>query len=468
MNINVFYGETKLNIHTESGAVLSDVLRENGIFVNYPCAGKGRCGNCAVEINGKKELCCRYVVSSDADVVIPERVQKKPNVFLPVRKEDKTFIALDIGTTTLELALCFEKNGAVAGSITAENPQRQFGPDVISRISYCMDNGPSELNRVLISCINALISSLLSACGVPETGKLIVAGNTTMLHLFMNEDCSSLGTAPYKPVFLGPLEVSAEKCGIEKAGKVCLLPCFNAFTGADVISGLAYAGIPSENKYSILADLGTNAETVLFSRDRILFTSAAAGPCFEGANISDGMSSVPGAVYSYSDNGEYSVIDGINPAGICATGLIDIIAALLRKGVIDENGYMEEEQYPIAPQVSITRNDIRQFQLAKSAVFSAISVLIEKAGISFGDIETFYVSGGFSEKLNIGNAVEAGLFPRELKDRFKPVNNSCIKGIIKSEYEHTDLGSLIEKAEYIDLAADESFSEKFIKNMYFK
>ena len=295
---------------------------------------------------------------------------------------------------------------------------------------------------------------------------LYVSANTTMLHFLFGEDCSSLGVAPYTPAFLGGRRVDAALIGIVGVSTVESLPCVSTFVGADIVAGMNLVGMPSADKYSLLVDLGTNAEIVLMNKKACVSTSAAAGPCFEGACISCGMGAVSGAVCAYS-GGKAITVDGAEAVGICGTGLIDIVAYLLEKGFVDRNGYMSCECFEPAEGVYITQEDIRQYQLAKSAVYSAIMSLVKYCAITPNDIETVYISGGFSSGININSAVETGLLPREFADRCISLGNSSLFGAVKYALEENDLETLAEKTKYIDLSADAFFSDLFIENMTF-
>ena len=330
----------------------------------------------------------------------------------------------------------------------------------MSRIEYCRKNGVKKLQQTLINEINTMLEDF-----VIEADTLYVTGNTTMLHLFFGADCSSMGVAPYTPVFLGEKSEKAESLGISRVQTVASLPSIAAFVGADITAGLNLLKIPEHGKYSILIDLGTNAEIVLFSEESFLCTAAAAGPCFEGANISCGMSAVPGAVYSYEKN-NIKTIGAAPIKGVCGTGLIDIVAFLLKKGILDETGYMEND-FEIADGITLTKNDIRQYQLAKSAIYSALLTLMNTKDVTFNDIEELYISGGFSEKINIENAVITGLIPEELKDKCKAINNSSLHGAVKYSFEKNSLNEICTKSKYIDLSANPFFSELFIENIMF-
>ncbi len=449
-------------LFADDGELLSDILIKNGKAHEHPCGGRGTCGKCTVLVDGKKELSCQYRIKSDIKVVTPD---KKEILSVTGAEEsgnttENMCFVLDIGTTTLALALVSLDEKRIIRTITHTNPQRIFSADVITRIDYCRKNGVSELQNVLLDEVNKMIDSFK----VSEISKMYVSGNTTMLHLFLGVDCSSMGVAPYSPVFLESKTVKADK--INCVREIITLASISSFVGADLVAGLNFAEIPSDGKYNLLIDLGTNAEILLFSEEKILCTSAAAGPCFEGANISCGMSAVDGAISSYG-KGRIETIGNKPAKGICGTGLIDIIAELLADNTIDETGFMECEEFEIAENISLTQGDIRQYQLAKSAIYSAVLTLLKKEKIDYEDIEKVYLSGGFSAKINISNAVRTGLIPEELKNKCVPINNSSLLGTVKYALAQNDLSVFTEKAEYIDLSSDKYFSDLFIENMMF-
>ncbi len=450
-------------ISAHFGEKLSDVLIRNGLYHEQPCGGRGVCGKCKVLVNGREELACRYILEENVTVEVMHGGKILSENGVSAESDGVgTDLVLDIGTTTLAMALVDKKAEKVLKVINANNKQRQFGSDVISRIEYCRKNGVSELSQIIREQTNEMIHEL-GAYGI-ET--LHVAGNTTMLHILAGADPSSMGVSPYAPSFLDEKFEIANKFGIIGVGKIHLLPSISAFVGADLVAGVNLIGPPTE-KYRLLIDLGTNAEIILFSKDKIIATAAAAGPCFEGANISCGMSAVNGAIYAY-DGKTIKTVGGLPPKGICGTGLVDVISECLRKGVIDESGYMENKEFEIAEGVYLTQADVRQYQLAKSAVYSAAVTLIRQNGIEFSDIEALYISGGFSEKMNIDNAVYTGLIPCELKNACVSLGNSSLLGAIKSVFEGSELSEITDKAEYVELSGEAVFSEMFIDSMGFK
>lgn len=448
--------------YAENGTLLSEFLMKSGKGVEHLCGGKGSCRKCLVTVNGKDELSCQYIINSDINV----NLESISDIYSETGAEETNDItdnlcyALDIGTTTLALALVSLDGNRIIKVITRTNPQRKFGADVMTRIDYCRKNGVSALNKAVIAEINSMISEF----GITAE-RLFVSGNATMLHLFFGIDCSAMGVAPYTSAFLESKTEKANKLGIIGVETVELLQSIATFVGADIVAGLNFIGMPERGKHNLLVDLGTNAEIVLFSQKSALCTSAAAGPCFEGANISCGMSATDGAVYSYSANGIKTISD-VPAKGICGTGLVDIIAYLLDNEIVDETGYLEDD-FEFADGVYINQADIRQYQLAKSAVYSAILTLMQMKNVSFDDIDKLFISGGFSAKINVENAVKTGLLPKELKEKCVAIKNSSLLGTVKYACEKNDISVYADSSTYVDLSANPIFSDLFIENMMF-
>ncbi|MBE6769465.1 MAG: DUF4445 domain-containing protein [Ruminococcaceae bacterium] len=448
----------------KNGVKLSDLLISEGFSAEHPCGGKGVCKKCNVLVNGKSELSCQYVINEDITVEFSQNdgVFCETGVKEHGTRSENLCLVLDLGTTTLALALISLDTAKTVKVVTADNPQRRFGADIMTRIDYCTKNSVFPVQRVLIERINELIAQL----NAEGTDKMFVSGNVTMLHLLFGVDPSSIGAAPYTPTFLESKTEKGENLGLTGIKTVVCLPSVSSFVGADIVAGLNLLGMPDGDKFNLLIDLGTNAEVVLYSKEKALCTAAAAGPCFEGANISSGMSAVSGAVYSFKD-GKPLTVSGASPKGICGTGLVDAMAHLIKTGKIDETGLMEEGLFSVAEAVTLTQGDVRQFQLAKSAVYSAVLCLINQMGITFGDIDKMFISGGFSAKLDIENAALTGLLPNELKNKCEAVSNSSLKGTIKFATEQNDLSRYLKIAQYVDLSADPLFTDLFTQNMLF-
>lgn len=466
--IKVIQNKIEKEFSFSENTLISNFLTEHGYYVPHLCGGMGNCKKCQVVLNGERVLACRNYLKEGGTLLLPdkEEISSVSGGNESGILTENLCLCLDIGTTTLALALVSLDEKTIIKTVTSSNPQRVFGADVISRIDYCTKNGAEQLQSVVIEEIQKMIDDLLQSFNIEKVEKMYVAGNTTMLHLFFGVDCASLGVSPYMPKFIEEKVCNAEEINIKKVDKVISLPGISAFVGADIVAGINYVGM-AENGYRILLDLGTNAEIVLYSKDKIFCTAAAAGPCFEGANISSGMSATEGAIYSYSSDGTYEVIGKSEAKGLCATGLLDVIKVNVENGEIDESGYLENDPIEISENVSLLGQDIREFQLAKSAIRSAIECLIKKAEIDFSKIEGLFVAGGFSQNLNIENAAYLGLIPQKLKDKFSGINNASLLGTVKYACaEDKDL-SFVKKAEYVNLSNDPLFSTLFMEYMMF-
>lgn len=450
----------------EDGAVLGDVINSSGEALHHPCGKKGICKKCTVSVNGKEELSCQYRIYSDIDVRFSDdvKIASDSGIELTGDSSSEQCFALDIGTTTVALALIDKKSGKAISVITEPNPQRSYGADVISRIEACKKYSVTALRDVLINKINTMLGSF------PENkaDEIYAAGNTVMLHILTGKSPVSMGTAPYSPVFLEEKILLGEKTGLHGIKTVYTLPCISSFVGADIVAGLSCTEKPGKDKYCILVDLGTNAEIVLFSENEYICTSAAAGPCFEGVGIECGMNASEGAICEYNSASVYRTIENAPARGICATGLIDIIAVLLKNGIIDETGYMETKKFRITDDVFISDKDIRQFQNAKAAVCAGILTLIKISGISYESIGKVYISGGFAAEMNIDNAVITGIIPKKLKDKCLALRNTSLAGTIKYACGNRALTEITAKARYEDLSLNKDFAEIFIDNMLFQ
>lgn len=452
-------------LRVADGTLLSQLLLQAGKYVEHPCGGNGRCGKCKVFVDGKAVLSCKY------------RIEKDVTVFTPAFREMRTVsglqesraptaqmcYALDVGTTTIALALVSLEEKKVVRVLTETNAQRAFGADVISRIQYCVEHGQETLHRVLVEQIERMVEQLHVSNPLP----MLVAANVTMLHLLFDEDCRGMGTAPYTPVFLNSRVASV---AIKGVSRLQCLPSVHAFVGADVVAGMHAVGLPEPGKFRLLVDLGTNAEIVLFSRHGGLCTSAAAGPCFEGVHISCGMSATEGAISKVWQAGGrlmLQTVGNVTPKGICGTGLVDAVAALLRMGRIDKTGLLDGAREPLTKEIFLSAEDVRQFQLAKSAVSSAIAVLMEEAGITCDALDGLFLSGGFSTEMNISNAVTVGLFPRALLGKCRAIPNSSLAGCVQGLLSQTDFSEYTAGMRYVELAKSARFEKLFVENMMF-
>ncbi|MBO4540248.1 MAG: DUF4445 domain-containing protein [Clostridia bacterium] len=446
---------------------LLELIRKKGYNLSAPCGGNGHCGRCKVLLNGKEVLACRTEIDGPCVAELPDASGILSETGISEQKSlagKAPFFAVDIGTTTVAVALC--EGTSVAETITFDNPQIAFGADVLTRIQKANELGVEALQKPLFIALKKNLDLLAEKYDVfPK--KMYLCGNTVMLHIFWGESVATLGVAPYAPVFSDERTGATPEFGDIEA---ITLPCLSSYVGADIFAGIIYCPPPSKNKIDLLIDLGTNAEIALLENDRILTASAAAGPCFEAGNISCGMPATDGAITSFSfDKTPRYTFLGTRPTGLCGTGLIDVIGQLRKNNAIDKIGFLKFNfGYPIAPSITLTQNDVRQFQLAKSAVRSGVEVLLKKAGRNYGDVEKVYLAGGVSAGIDVDNAACAGLIPKELSDKCVSVKNSALAGTILYASSPKKFFNVKEQSTYIDLATSPLFAEAFIKNIDFE
>lgn len=473
-----------------SNQSLIEILREKGYDIYAPCGGKGTCGKCTVTVAGEGEVVsCRYYPDKDTEVVLPAEYESNILVHQTDFLEDIPFrqktllhpnsniygVAIDIGTTTIVLYFLNLVTGQVEKISSVLNPQRLYGADVITRINYCQEHktGLSELQGAVTEIINKELSRFVRKKDLEQESieKIVVAGNTTMLHLLLGEDPVSIALAPFKPKFTDKQVLRGDETGlnINRGGEVITLPCQTAYVGADIIAGLA-ALKPLYRNYLFL-DIGTNGEMALVKDGKVFTCATAAGPAFEGANISCGMAAVTGAISHFNNQEEFLVIGNSEPSGICGSGIVDIVAWLLRNGYIDETGMLNKPfMIRTNKNISVNQQDIREIQLAKSAIYSGIKILMNVTDSSFDDIEALFLAGGFGNYINIDSALEIGLLPAEMKGRIYTIGNSAGIGTLqylKSDEFDERLYKLLGNSEYIELSNFDEFTTEFALNMNF-
>ncbi len=465
--------------------ILQDVLVENGFYVPSPCGRKGTCGKCRVLISGEvsnsneKEvaagcrLACQARLLGDAWVDLDSsnedmKIQvDSDNTSLLIKKESwKYGIAIDIGTTTIVLKLFSQKGEAIAEE-TATNPQRSVSADVIGRIDACLKGQDKLLQSQIRDCIQKLTKKACQKAGVLETAieKAVVSGNTAMLYLLLGYSPKSIATAPF---------VSERLFG--EHHRSCYIPkCMNAFVGADITCGILASGMCDSNEISLFCDIGTNGEIALW-KDGILYnTSAAAGPCFEGAEISCGCGSVSGAIDKvWIDGGRIraSTIQNEPAVGICGSGLIDALAVFLNLGYINRNGEVLRPLILSANggNIEITAQDVAAVQLAKSAIASAMEILIKYSETNPKDIKNLYIAGGFGNNLSFESAKRIGLIPFDFSGDLRFIGNSSLKGASMLLFDSREIEKserIAKKSRHITLGGNEDFNSFFIKNMTF-
>lgn len=407
-------------------------------------------------------------------------------------------VALDVGTSTLAgylFDLATGKQLAVAG---CRNPQERFGADVISRIRHVQEtgeNGLEDLQTLVVGAVNELIELVARRAGVSIESiyKATIVGNPTMLHLLLGIDPSAIGHSPYVPVFRDGVSLRAQEVDlyVSPLARVELLPGISAYVGADVLAGMLSVDMGRRNSVELLLDIGTNGEIVLSTGSKLLTCSAAAGPAFEGGSITQGMSALDGAIEHVSLQGREvccSVVGGKPARGICGSGLLNAVAGLRTAGLIDSSGRLQESGNPLSERIEgqgskarflleddeapvyLTQQDIREFQLAKSAIRTGIEILIEEASISADKIERVFIGGAFGSSLQPESLLRVGLLPKVPQDSIVPVGNCAGQGAklaMLNQREMQKLESLQQTVQHVELSSCESFQRRFVNHIRF-
>ena len=393
-------------------------------------------------------------------------------------------VAVDIGTTTVDLWLVDLENGKVLAALNAYNSQVECALDVIGRINYAKKFLPDLRMRVL-NTINELLSGACANAGVDPAGIMCVslAGNTTMTHLLLGIMPEYIRLAPYTPAVFCPQVYTAGQLGISACDNAPVLfaPAVGSYVGGDITAGLLCTSLAACNGQTdtlvLFIDIGTNGEIVLGNRDFIFACACSAGPAFEGGGIKHGIRACAGAVERVAikdGKPEVYTIGGAPPVGICGSGIISAIAEMFRKGIIDSAGkfadpaYVKKGEYILhdaEPQgISISETDINNFIRAKGAIFSACQTMLDSVGMSFGDVGRVYVAGGFGRFLDLEDARTVGLLPRLPDEKFTFLGNSSVTGacltMVCEDFrikEHQLAGTIT----YVDLSNEPKYMDHY-------
>jgi uncharacterized 2Fe-2S/4Fe-4S cluster protein (DUF4445 family) len=404
-------------------------------------------------------------------------------------------LGLDIGTTSVQARLVNLDTCEIIDEIYALNSQRSFGADVMSRIGAARDGKTGDLFAAINSQTEGILRHFIEKYRLSKIEKCNVSGNTTMMHLFCGVNPGAMGEAPYTPVFLEERHFSGKELNLS-AEHILLLPGISAFVGADIAVGLAFSSIFEKNESCLFTDIGTNGEVAVWKKNgkRLFCSSTAAGPCFEGADISRGMIAQAGAInrislskddsanwFTYNSpalpNNEqnalyYTTVENEKALGICGPGLIDAIALMKKLGVIEESGAFADcyaqTDFPVADGIGINQKDVRLFQLAKSAIYSGITVLCKSAGLTPSALDKAYIAGGLGFYINLENAAYTGLLPSEVIPKADVSGNTSLKGAVQSLADESFLPrcrEIIARSTVVDLAVDKEFADAFADNM---
>ena len=433
-------------------------------------------------------------------------------------------IAVDIGTTTVAAELLDMLSSEQAatrqhvipwqsrGVLSCRNPQAEFGDDVISRIQYGAESTEhlGRLRKKIIGGINGLIAKLASNAGISEQqiGLIAIAGNTTMQQIFAGLDVTSLGRFPFDPAVRHYPVVRASEYGLiaNPECRAIVFPVMGGFVGGDLVAGTVALQLRNRPDFSLLIDIGTNGEIVLHCPDGTLLAAAtAAGPAFEGARIRNGMVAAPGAIERVTFDDDlhdlrFETIDNEPARGICGSGLIDLVAVLIRIGAVTSSGKLSGEllasnvsdavrkrfvtvdnraAFEIVPpshsatgeSIVLTQQDVRQVQLAAGAIRAGVTLLLRKAGTAPDNLAAVYLAGGFGNYIRRENAQTIGLLPPEVPvERIVFCGNTSLAGakaVLLSADCYRDMQAVADAAECLDLSSFPDFSTAFAESMIF-
>jgi len=409
-------------------------------------------------------------------------------------------VAVDVGTTTMAAYLTDLDSGELLGRASSLNPQRAYGGDVISRADHAAQSAENlqELKAKVNGAIEKMTLDMLRKAGLAKehVRHIVTVGNTIMMHLLLGLDARYIAATPFAPVYAEKMDIAAAELGMDLPNaRVTAGPCVAGYVGADTVAAILACDMDQSDDVSLMIDIGTNGEIALGNRDKMLCCSAAAGPAFEGAHIHCGSGAADGAIDSVViENGQVKIttLGGGEAKSICGSGLVDAVAEMKKAEIMDESGRMDEDEIPDEyaeylfefegkPAFSldgrgengvfITQKDLREVQLAKSAIAAGIEVLLESMGITFGQVKHLYLAGGFGNYIRRESAVEIGLLPAALADRIEPVGNAAGSGarrMLLSRIQEERTAAIAKNMEYIELSARPDFQDKFVDNMMFE
>lgn len=535
------------------GTTILEAARKLGIMVEAPCNGNGTCGKCKVQIRKEDldkitytdglhkvtdeefsqgiVLACQSEIHGDIEVtcsstaeqnkslkIVDEGAAFSYNIDTYVTKEfdgtntivyggtevigqeegdttDKLYgVSIDIGTTTVVSSLIDMNTGKELSSTSALNPQSLNAQDVLTRIKYASDpEGLKEMYECIIEEFNNMIATLCEENHVEAKYiyEAVYSGNTTMIHLAGNRNPASLGKFPYTPVLRGACYDKATENGIHISpfGYVYYPPIISSYVGPDITSGVLSTTLEKRKGTVILIDIGTNGEMVISRDGQLSATSTAAGPAFEGMNITFGMRAGNGAIEYFdideNNNIEIRTIGNAKATGICGSGLFDIVGELRRVGIITKSGrfikpekldesnplrprlknYEGKNAFELADGVFLTISDIRQVQLAKGAVRSGVEALMASQNVKVEDVDSVLIAGSFGYHLRAKSLVNVALLPAEFEDKIEFVGNTSKTGGIgfllnKGFREY--MKKLVSDILCIELSTIENYNDLFV------
>ena len=376
------------SVDVPEGTTISDAGIKAGVRIKLPCAGNGRCGKCIVEVGGERVLACRTSVTDGMEVIVPDEDTGKVIAATEHRAvalgeisplSEGYGLAVDIGTTTVAAEIVDLSNGNVIFQTADMNRQRSRGEDVLARIEYAGEGGTDELRKSVVETINDLIDRCdIEGFSPEKITSAYIAGNTAMTHLFLGIDPTPIRYPPFEPVVKEATITGAESgLTVNKDANVICMPSVASYVGGDITSDIVDSGMDRSEGLALLIDVGTNGEVAIGNADMLLTCSSSAGPAFEGSQMTSGMLAREGAIDSVrivDGKVHYTVIGGVEPKGICGSGIIDLVAQLFLAGMLDRRGNFTESSgardgvFTVVGDVVITQSEISNVIMTKAAI----------------------------------------------------------------------------------------------------
>jgi len=409
---------------------------------------------------------------------------------------NKCGLAVDIGTTTVVVYLVNFADGRIIDVGSTYNSQIRYGDDVISRIVYATEgNGLDELRGAVVSDINDLLILLTERHGIlrDEIESMVVAGNTTMSHLFWGFDPGSIREDPYIPTVnsFPKWKAGTARLSINPQSLVYTVPCVASYVGGDIVAGVLASKMYRNDEIALFMDIGTNGEIAIGNNEWLMTAACSAGPCFEGSGIRHGMRATEGAIESVKINQdneepELRVIGDPRPLGICGSGMIDAISEMFLSGIIDQKGKLwkihnggrirEGEEGPefilykdSGREVVLTEVDIENILRAKAAIYAGVSLLFKEVGLGLDDIERVYIAGGFGNYLNVDRAIILGMLPDLPKEKYSFLGNTSIAGAylcLLSNELREEAEVIASRMTYIELSVARGFMDEYMSALF--
>jgi len=420
---------------------------------------------------------------------------------LPGDQSDRCYgVAIDIGTTSNVVYLVDLTKGKVLDRASAYSGQIAAGEDVISRIIFSQKrDGLRRLQQMVLKTLNSLLEDLASRNQIPlrQISKAVVAGNTTMIQLFLAIDPSTIREMPFIPTISQPLPVTAEEIGlnINPQATVDCLPVVGAYVGADITAGVVASKMYDTDALTLFIDVGTNGEIVLGNRDWLITCACSAGPAFEGSGVRHGMRATAGAIEEIwidqrTYEPTYETIGQLPARGICGSGMIGLLAEMFITGIVDKAGKIQRNlptprvrtgdhggeyvvvwanQSGIGTDIVINEVDVENLLRTKGAIYAGFSVLVQSVGLELAEVEQVFIAGAFGQYINVEKAVQIGLLPDMPWDRFHYLGNTSALGAfysLVSRPMRERVLKVAQKMTYLELSADNTFYDQFMSALF--